>query len=238
LLAARHLARNRGLRDVVSDVSLYVDRGEAVALLGPNGAGKTTIFQMIVGVLTHDRGRIYLDDEDVTSLPVFERARRGLNYLPQEPSLFRGLTVEQNILLVLEAQEPDPVRRNHFKDALLDRFGLKHVRHLTAAKISGGERRRCEIARTLAARPSFILLDEPFAGIDPIAIREVRDLVRLLTSRGIGVLITDHNVRETLVSVDRAYIIDSGRIFAEGTANEIVRDAEVRRVYLDRDFHR
>jgi lipopolysaccharide export system ATP-binding protein len=220
------------LRDVVSDVSLQVDRGEAVALLGPNGAGKTTVFQMIVGVMTPDQGGIYIDDEDVTSLPIFERARRGLNYLPQEPSLFNGLTVEQNILLVLEAREPDPVHRNHFKEVLLERFGLKHVRHMSAAKISGGERRKCEIARTLAARPSFILLDEPFAKLDPIAIAEIRDLVRLLIHRGIGVLITDHNIRETLNSVDRAYIINSGRIFAEGAPDEIARDAEVRRLYL------
>jgi lipopolysaccharide export system ATP-binding protein len=232
LLAAEHLARTRGFRDVVSDVSLRVDRGEAVALLGPNGAGKTTIFQMIVGVTTPNRGRIYLDDEDVTTLPIFERARRGLNYLPQESSLFRGLTVEQNILLVLEAYEPDRLHRDRFKDVLLERFGLKHVRHMSAAKVSGGERRRCEIARTLAARPSFILLDEPFARLDPIAIEQVRNLVRLLTRRGIGVLITDHNVRESLVSVDRAYIINSGRIFAQGTPDEIMRDAEVRRLYL------
>ena len=233
MLAAKNLARSRGFRDVVSDVSLQVERGEAVALLGPNGAGKTTIFQMIVGAMTPDHGRIYIDDEDVTSLPIFERARRGLNYLPQEPSLFHGLTVEQNILLVLEARDPNPAHRNHFKEVLIERFGLKHVRHVSAAKISGGERRRCEIARTLAARPSFILLDEPFAKLDPIAIGEIRDLVRLLTHRGIGVLITDHNVRETLNSVDRAYIINSGRIFAEGTPDEIVRDAEVRRLYLE-----
>lgn len=233
MLAAEHLARRRGFRDVVSDVSLHVDRGEAVALLGPNGAGKTTVFQMIVGVATPDYGRIYLDDEDVTDLPIFERARRGLNYLPQESSLFRGLTVEQNILLVLEAHEPDTIRRHQIKDALLERFGLKHVRHMSTSRISGGERRRCEIARMLGARPSFILLDEPFAKLDPIAIGEVRELMRRLIRRGIGVLITDHNIRETLLSVDRAYIINSGRIFAHGTPAEIVKDAEVRKLYLE-----
>jgi lipopolysaccharide export system ATP-binding protein len=233
LLAAEHLARSRGFRDVVSDVSLQVDRGEAVALLGPNGAGKTTVFQMIVGVTTPNRGRIYIDDEDVTALPIFERARRGLNYLPQEPSLFRGLTVEQNILLVLEAHEPDPEVRHRLNDSLLDRFGLEHVRRISTAKISGGEQRRCEIARTLAAQPSFILLDEPFAKLDPIAIGEVRDLIRLMVRRNIGVLITDHNIRETLLSVDRAYMINAGRILAHGTPAEIVRNAEVRRLYLE-----
>jgi lipopolysaccharide export system ATP-binding protein len=238
LLVAKQLARSRGLRDVVSNVSLYVARGEAVALLGPNGAGKTTTFQMIVGVITPDRGSILVDDEDVTLLPIFERARRGLNYLPQAPSLFSNLTVEQNILLVLEAQPLDPEKIGHFSAVLLDRFGLTHVRHQSASRISGGERRRCEIARTIAARPSFILLDEPFAGIDPIAIGEIRHLIRMLTERGIGVLITDHNVTETLVSVDRAYIIDSGRIFAEGTPNDIVQNSTVQKVYLNRESNR
>jgi lipopolysaccharide export system ATP-binding protein len=233
LLAAEHLARSRGFRDVVSDVSLQVERGEAVALLGPNGAGKTTVFQMIVGVTTPDRGRIYLDDKDVTNLPIFERARRGLNYLPQEPSLFRGLTVEQNILLVLEAQEPNLEQRDQIKEALLDRFGLQQIRHVPSAKISGGEQRRCEIARMLAARPSFILLDEPFAKLDPIAIGEVRDLIRSLIGGGIGVLITDHNLRETLASVDRVYIISSGRILAHGTPVEIVHNSKVQQLYED-----
>jgi lipopolysaccharide export system ATP-binding protein len=231
LLAAEHLARSRGFRDVVSDVSLHVERGEAVALLGPNGAGKTTVFQMIVGVTMPDRGQIYLDDQDVTALPIFERARRGLNYLPQETSLFRGLTVEQNILLVLEAHEPDPSHRHQYKDALLERFGLTHIRHMSTAKISGGERRRCEIARLLAAQPSFILLDEPFSKLDPIAIGEVRELMKFFISSGIGVLITDHNLRETLVSVDRAYVINSGRILAHGTPAEIVQNTSVRRLY-------
>jgi lipopolysaccharide export system ATP-binding protein len=233
LLAAEHLAKSQGFRDIVSDVSLHVDRGEAVALLGPNGAGKSTVFQMIVGLTLPNDGRVYIDGEDVTELPIFERARRGLNYLPQDPSLFNALTVEQNILLVLEAHEHDRQQRDRFKNALLEQFGLEHIRHASAARVSGGERRRCEIARTLATRPSFVLLDEPFAKLDPIAIGQVRDLVRLLTRQGVGVLITDHNVRETLLSVDHAYMIDAGRIFAEGTPDEIVRDAEVRRIYLE-----
>ena len=233
MLSAEHLARTRGLRDVVSDVSLTVDRGEAVALLGPNGAGKTTVFQMIIGMIRPDRGRIYLDDNDITALPVFERARRGLNYLPQEPSVFHGLTVEQNILLELEISEPDRAIREQLKDLLLDRFGLRHVRHLSAAKISGGEHRRCEIARTLAAQPSFVLLDEPFAKLDPIAIGQVREVVKFLARGGIGLLITDHNVRETLNAVDRAYIVNAGRVFAEGTPHEILKDPRVRRLYLE-----
>jgi lipopolysaccharide export system ATP-binding protein len=234
VLAAKHLSKRRGLRDVTSDVSIYVDRGEAVALLGPNGAGKTTLFQMIVGAIAPDSGHIYLDGEDITALPIHQRARRGLSYLPQEPSLFRSLTVEQNVLIVLEAYEADRVRRHRLTDSLLARFRLQHLRQTSAAKISGGERRRCEIARTLATRPSFILFDEPFAGIDPIAIEEIRDLIRFLTGSGLGVLITDHNVKETLGSVDRAYVIDSGRIFSEGSADEIARHAGVRSLYLDR----
>jgi lipopolysaccharide export system ATP-binding protein len=231
LLAAEHLARSRGFRDVVSDVSLQINRGEAVALLGPNGAGKTTVFQMIVGVIAPDRGCIYLDGEDITALPVFERARRGLNYLPQDSALFRGLSVEQNILLVLEAQGCDSAQRHRLKDALLERFGLKHVRHVSTAKISGGERRRCEIARLLATGPSFILLDEPFAKLDPIAIQEMRGVMKRLISHEIGVLVTDHNLRETLASVDRAYIINSGRILTHGTPAEIAGNPEVRRLY-------
>ena len=234
MLVAENLSKRRGLRDVVSDVSIHVDRGEAVALLGPNGAGKTTLFQIIAGAITPDAGRIYLDREDVTAFPIHQRARQGLNYLPQEPSLFRGLTVEQNILIVLEAHEADSVRRRHFTDLLLSRFRLQHIRKVSAARISGGERRRCEIARTLAARPSFILLDEPFAGIDPIAVEEIRKMIRFLTSNGLGVLITDHNVKETLGCVDRAYIINSGRIFSEGTADEINRHSGVRNLYFNR----
>jgi lipopolysaccharide export system ATP-binding protein len=234
LLVANHLSKRRGLREVASEISIHVNRGEAVALLGPNGAGKTTLFQMIVGAISPDSGQIYLDGEDITALPIHQRALRGLNYLPQEPSLFRRLTVEQNILIVLEAHEPDLSRRLRFTDALLARFRLQHVRRTSAAKVSGGERRRCEIARTIAARPSFILFDEPFAGIDPIAIEEIRAMISFLTREGLGILITDHNVRETLGSVDRAYVIDSGRIFIEGTADEVLQHPDVRSVYLDR----
>jgi lipopolysaccharide export system ATP-binding protein len=222
------------LREVASEISIHVNRGEAVALLGPNGAGKTTLFQMIVGAISPDSGHIYLDGEDITTLPIHRRARRGLNYLPQEPSLFRRLTIEQNIMIVLEAYESDKSRRLRFTDALLARFRLQHVRGTSAAKVSGGERRRCEIARTIAARPSFILFDEPFAGIDPIAIEEIRTMISFLTREGLGILITDHNVRETLGSVDRAYVIDSGRIFVEGSSDEILQHPDVRSVYLDR----
>jgi lipopolysaccharide export system ATP-binding protein len=234
VLVANHLSKRRGLREVASEISIHVNRGEAVALLGPNGAGKTTLFQMVVGAISPDSGHIYLDGEDITALPIHQRARRGLNYLPQEPSLFRRLTIEQNIMIVLEAYEPDKSRRLRFTDALLARFRLQHVRGTSAAKVSGGERRRCEIARTIAARPSFILFDEPFAGIDPIAIEEIRAMISFLTREGLGILITDHNVRETLDSVDRAYVIDSGRIFIEGSADEILQNPDVRSVYLDR----
>jgi lipopolysaccharide export system ATP-binding protein len=234
VLVANHLSKRRGLREVASEISIHVNRGEAVALLGPNGAGKTTLFQMIVGAISPDSGHIYLDGEDITTLPIHRRARRGLNYLPQEPSLFRRLTIEQNIMIVLEAYESDKSRRLRFTDALLARFRLQHVRGTSAAKVSGGERRRCEIARTIAARPSFILFDEPFAGIDPIAIEEIRTMISFLTREGLGILITDHNVRETLGSVDRAYVIDSGRIFVEGSADEILQHPDVRSVYLDR----
>jgi lipopolysaccharide export system ATP-binding protein len=234
VLVANHLSKRHGLREVACEISIHVNRGEAVALLGPNGAGKTTLFQMVVGAITPDSGHIYLDGEDITALPIHQRARRGLNYLPQEPSLFRRLTIEQNIMIVLEAYESDKSRRLRFTDALLARFRLQHVRGTSAAKVSGGERRRCEIARTIAARPSFILFDEPFAGIDPIAIEEIRTMMSFLTREGLGILITDHNARETLGSVDRAYVIDLGRIFVEGTADEILRHPDVRSVYLDR----
>jgi lipopolysaccharide export system ATP-binding protein len=234
VLVANHLSKRHGLREVASEISIHVNRGEAVALLGPNGAGKTTLFQMVVGAISPDSGHIYLDGEDITTLPIHQRARRGLNYLPQEPSLFRRLTIEQNIMIVLEAYESDKSRRLRFTDALLARFRLQHVRGTSAAKVSGGERRRCEIARTIAARPSFILFDEPFAGIDPIAIEEIRTMISFLTREGLGILITDHNVRETLGSVDRAYVIDSGRIFVEGSADEILQHPDVRSVYLDR----
>jgi lipopolysaccharide export system ATP-binding protein len=233
VLVASHLSKRHGLRDVTSDISIHIDRGEAVALLGPNGAGKTTLFQMIAGVLVPDAGSILLDGEDITFMPIHERAKRGLNYLPQEPSLFRGLTVEQNILIVFEAYEVDRARRERLTDRLLKRFRLEHVRRTSAARISGGERRRCEIARTLAARPAFILFDEPFAGIDPIAIEEIRAAIKFLTGHGLGVLITDHRVKETLASVDRAYVVESGQVVCEGSPEQIVNHSGVRALYLE-----
>jgi lipopolysaccharide export system ATP-binding protein len=234
LLVASHLSKRRGLRDIISDISIGVDRGEAVALLGPNGAGKTTLFQMMAGLLSPDQGAIFLDGENVTLMPVYQRARRGLNYLPQEPSLFRGLTVEQNILIVIEAYESDRTHRAHLASNLIKRFRLEHVRNASAARISGGERRRCEIARTLATRPSFILFDEPFAGIDPIAIAEIRSVIRYLAQHDFGILITDHNVKETLDSVDRAYVINAGRILCSGRPRDITRDPRVRSLYFER----
>ena len=223
-------------RPVVRGVSLAVGRGEAVGLLGPNGAGKTTVFYMITGLITPDYGRINLDGSDVTGLPMYRRARLGIGYLPQEASIFRGLTVEQNILAVLEVIEPDRRRRRQELQDLLDEFAINHIRTSPAIALSGGERRRVEIARALATRPTFMLLDEPFAGIDPIAVGDIQALVRHLTGRGIGVLITDHNVRETLGLIDRAYIIHSGQVLMEGTPDAIVANPDVRRVYLGEQF--
>jgi lipopolysaccharide export system ATP-binding protein len=223
-------------RPVVHGVSLHVQQGEAVGLLGPNGAGKTTVFYIITGLIAADRGRIEVYGQDVTGLPMYQRARLGIGYLPQEASIFRGLTVEQNIRAVLEVVEPDRRTREEELDALLDEFGILHVRKSPAIALSGGERRRVEIARALASRPSFMLLDEPFAGIDPIAINDLRALVRHLTERRIGVLITDHNVRETLELIDRAYIIHSGQVLMEGRPDEIIANAEVRRLYLGDQF--
>lgn len=223
-------------RTVVNDAGLNVRNGEAVGLLGPNGAGKTTIFYMITGLVAADQGRITLDGNDITHLPMYRRARLGIGYLPQEQSIFRGLTVEDNIRAVLEVVEPNKKRREYELDALLDEFNIKRLRKSPSIALSGGERRRCEIARSLAARPSFVLLDEPFAGIDPIAVGDIQALVRQLTDRGIGVLITDHNVRETLGLVDRAYIIHSGRVLTEGSPEEIIANPDVRRVYLGEDF--
>ena len=221
---------------VVEDVSLAVSRGEAVGLLGPNGAGKTTVFYMIIGLIRPDGGRIDLDGHDITAFPMYQRARLGIGYLPQEASIFRGLTVEDNIRAVLQIVEPDRASREAELDALLDEFHIGHLRKASAISLSGGERRRCEIARALASRPSFMLLDEPFAGIDPIAVGDIQNLIRHLTRRGIGVLITDHNVRETLGLIDRAYIIHSGRVLTEGRPNDIVENADVRRVYLGDQF--
>jgi len=236
VLSVQHLAKSYKTRRVVEDVSLHVARGEAVGLLGPNGAGKTTVFYMITGLVKPDRGIIALDGYDVTGLPMYRRARLGIGYLPQEASIFRGLSVEDNIRAVLEITQPDKKLREQELDALLEEFRLERLRRTPAIALSGGERRRCEIARALAGRPSFMLLDEPFAGIDPIAVGGIQDLVRHLKARGIGVLITDHSVRETLGLTDRAYIIYNGHVLTEGTPEEIVAHADVRRIYLGEDF--
>ncbi len=235
-LVATSLAKSYKRRPVVRGVSLSVRRGEAVGLLGPNGAGKTTVFYMITGLVAADSGAIELDGEDVTSLPMYQRARLGIGYLPQEPSIFRGLTVEENIRAVLEVSESGRAQRESRLRELLDEFAISHLRRSPAVALSGGERRRVEIARALAARPEFMLLDEPFAGIDPIAIGDIRALVRHLTSRGIGVLITDHNVRETLELIDRALIIHEGEVLMQGTPQEIVANPDVRRLYLGDEF--
>jgi lipopolysaccharide export system ATP-binding protein len=235
-LVARGLRRAFKGRTVVEDVSIAVGRGEAIGLLGPNGAGKTTVFYMITGLIRPDAGRIELNGHDVTSLPMYQRARLGIGYLPQEASIFRGLNVEDNIKAVLEIVEPNRKKRKQELDSLLEEFHITHLRKSPSIALSGGERRRCEIARALASRPAFMLLDEPFAGIDPIAVGDIQALVRHLTKRGIGVLITDHNVRETLGLIDRAYIIHSGHVLTEGRPEEIVADPEVRRVYLGEQF--
>jgi len=236
VLAVHHLGKGYRGRMVVQDVSLSVRRGEAVGLLGPNGAGKTTVFYMITGLVKPDKGLIELDGHDVTGLPMFQRARLGVGYLPQEASIFRGLNVEENIRAVLEVNEPDRNAREAMLESLLDEFDIARVRKAPSISLSGGERRRCEIARALGGKPSFMLLDEPFAGIDPIAVGDIQDLVRHLKGRGIGVLITDHNVRETLGLIDRAYIIHSGQVLTEGPPEEIISHPDVRRFYLGEDF--
>ena len=235
-LAIHGVEKSFAGRMVVKGVTLYVRRGEAVGLLGPNGAGKTTVFYMITGLIKADRGRIELDGYDVTLLPMYQRARLGIGYLPQEASIFRGLNVEDNIRAVLEMVEPDRRRRDADLNALLEEFDLARLRRTATIALSGGERRRVEIARALATRPSYMLLDEPFAGIDPIAVGDIQVLVRHLTNRGIGVLITDHNVRETLGLIDRAYIIYSGEVLMEGRADDIVNNPDVRRLYLGEEF--
>ena len=237
-LVVEGLRKSYKRRPVVRDVSLSVRRGEAVGLLGPNGAGKTTVFYMITGLIAADSGRISLDGTDITHLPMYRRARLGIGYLAQESSIFRGLTVEENIRAVLELTESSKQKRESKLRELLDEFSIAHLRHSPAIALSGGERRRVEIARALAADPEFMLLDEPFAGIDPIAISDIRKLVRQLTARGIGVLVTDHNVRETLELIDKAFIIHEGQVLTEGTPDEIVRNADVRRYYLGADFSR
>lgn len=235
-LAIHGIEKTFGSRQVVRGVSLYVRRGEAVGILGPNGAGKTTVFYMITGLIKADRGRVELDGHDVTELPMYQRARLGIGYLPQEASIFRGLNVEDNIRAVLEVVEPDRRRREHELDSLLEEFNITRLRKSPSIALSGGERRRVEIARALATRPNYMLLDEPFAGIDPIAVGDIQDLVRHLTNRGIGVLITDHNVRETLGLTDRAYIVYAGEVLTEGSPDEIVADPDVRRLYLGEEF--
>ena len=235
-LTVHSVGKSYKRRPVVRGVSLSVRQGEAVGLLGPNGAGKTTVFYMITGLIPADYGSIALDGVELTHLPMYQRARMGIGYLPQEASIFRGLTVEENIRAVLELVESDRQKRDRILNGLLEEFAITHIRRTTAVALSGGERRRVEIARALATRPTFMLLDEPFAGIDPIAIGDIRALVRHLTDRGIGVLITDHNVRETLDLIDRALIIHEGRVLMEGTPDEIVGNKDVRRIYLGDSF--
>jgi lipopolysaccharide export system ATP-binding protein len=235
-LVALGLKKNFGKRPVVEDVSIAVRRGEAVGLLGPNGAGKTTVFTMIMGLVQPDAGRILLDGREITALPLFQRGRLGIGYLPQEPSIFRGLSVEGNILAVLEGHVPRKAERLARLNGLLEEFGIGHIAKSNAMALSGGERRRVEIARAVASDPVFMLLDEPFAGVDPIAVAEVKSLVRHLTGRGIGVLITDHSVRETLSLVDRAYLIYGGHVLLQGRPETIAADPEARRVYLGDTF--
>ncbi|HAQ35837.1 MAG TPA: LPS export ABC transporter ATP-binding protein [Alphaproteobacteria bacterium] len=235
-LVVNSIAKSFGKRQVVRDVSLSLQRGEIVGLLGPNGAGKTTCFYMITGLVEADYGRILLDGEDITRLPMYQRARLGIGYLPQEASIFRGLTVEENIRAVAEITEKNRKAQREIVDQLLEELRIAHLRDAPALSLSGGERRRVEIARALATRPSFMLLDEPFAGIDPLAITDIRELIRFLKNRGIGILITDHNVRETLEITDRATIIHEGEVLFEGSPSEIRADPDVRRVYLGESF--
>jgi lipopolysaccharide export system ATP-binding protein len=236
ILSADGLSKSFGGRTVVRDVSVEIAGGEIVGLLGPNGAGKTTTFSMVVGLVRPDRGRVRLGDADLTELPMYRRARAGISYLPQEPSVFRKLTVEQNLLAILETLDLPPAARRERCDELIAEFGLEKVRRHRAYSLSGGERRRVEIARSLVVSPSFLLLDEPFAGIDPIAVLDIQAIARRLSSSGIGVLITDHNVRETLSIVDRAYIINAGEILRAGTPLALSNDAVVRRIYLGEAF--
>ena len=236
VLGAEGLFKSYLKRTVVSDVTLEIEQGEIVGLLGPNGAGKTTIFYMIVGLESPDAGRVYYANKDITRLPMFMRARNGISYLPQEASVFRKLSVEDNIMAILQTLPLRRRERDHKLEALIEDLDIAYVRKTKAYQLSGGERRRTEIARCLAIEPRFILLDEPFAGIDPIAVIDIQKIVRKLSSRGIGVLITDHNVRETLAITDRAYIINEGRIIRAGTPDELTQDEEVRRIYLGENF--
>lgn len=235
-LRIKNLRKSYRKRPVIRDVSLEVTKGEVVALLGPNGSGKTTCFYSVAGLAMPDGGQVTIDGRDVTTYPMYRRAQLGIGYLPQERSIFQGLNVEDNILAILEIVEKDRTKRRERLEELLDEFSIAHLRRTPSVALSGGERRRCEIARSLAANPKYLLLDEPFPGIDPIAVGDIRDLVMDLKNRGIGVLITDHNVRETLEIVDRAYILHDGGVLMSGTADEVVRDENVRRVYLGQSF--
>lgn len=232
-----NLRKSYRKRPVIRDVSITLGRGEVVALLGPNGSGKTTCFYSIAGLVTPEGGHVIIDGRDVTTLPMYRRAKLGIGYLPQEMSIFRGMSVEDNIMAILEISESDRHRRRERLEELLSEFSIEHLRRASALALSGGERRRVEIARCLAAGPKYVLLDEPFAGVDPIAVGEIRHLVADLKTRGIGVLITDHNVQETLQIVDRAYILHDGQVLMSGTTDEVIRDENVRRVYLGDSFH-
>jgi len=236
MLSTQHLVKSLAGRRIIEDVTLNLQRGEIVGLLGPNGAGKTTTFRLLTGVITPDRGSIVLDGADITHAPFYDRARRGISYLPQAPFVPRALSVEDNITFALETRERDPQLRKERLDALVSEFHLDSVRDMRVGNLSGGQRRRCEIAITLACEPGFALLDEPFAGVDPNAVEELTGLIRHLADRGIGVLITDHNAREMLQLVDRAYVIESGRVLAHGDADTVMSDSEVRRVYLGEAF--
>ncbi|MEQ3633107.1 MAG: LPS export ABC transporter ATP-binding protein [Alcanivorax sp.] len=236
-LKAQHLAKSYNGREVVKDVSISVESGQIVGLLGPNGAGKTTCFYMIVNLVQADRGRVLIDDEDISHLPMHGRAKKGIGYLPQEASIFRKLSVADNIMAILETRSDlNRAQRKEHLEQLLDEFHIQHIRDSAGMALSGGERRRVEIARALAAEPSFILLDEPFAGVDPISVNDIMDIIRQLKARGIGVLITDHNVRETLAICEKAFIVGGGHIIAEGTSEEVLSNEQVRKVYLGDDF--
>jgi len=236
VLSAKNLNKKYGKKTVIRDISFEIKQGEVVGLLGPNGAGKTTCFYMIVGLVNVGNGNIFIDQIDITGMPMYQRARLGVGYLPQEASIFRDMNVEDNIYSILEIVEKDEITRKVRLEELLREFSITHIRKSHALALSGGERRRVEIARALATNPSFILLDEPFAGIDPIAVNDIRSMVSHLTNKNIGVLITDHNVRETLSIVDRAYIVYDGMILTSGTKEEIVNNMEVKKVYLGEDF--
>ena len=235
-LEVKNLEKSYGTKTVLKDISLSLSKGEVVGLLGPNGAGKTTLFYTIVGLIKADSGKVLLGGQDITSLPMYVRARMGIGYLPQENSIFRGMSVEENILAILQIEEKDKKQRIRKLKSLIEEFSIEHIRKSPALALSGGERRRVEIARTLASNPSFILLDEPFAGVDPIAVNDIMEMVKHLKGKEIGILITDHNVRETLKIVDRAYIVYDGKILMNGTPNEIKNHKEVRRVYLGENF--